>query len=297
MIDLERVSKRFGDTRALSDVSFSVPAGQITGFIGNNGAGKSTVMRAILGLLEVDAGSILVDGTPITAAYRAGIGYMPEEQALYPEMPVRRQLLFFARIQGLSSSEARRIVDELLELLGLTERTRDRVSELSLGNRQRVQLISTLVSSPHALMLDEPFSGMDPVAVDYMELTLRTCAARGVPILFSSHQLDLVERLCDRVVIIADGRIVASEDVSVLLRRKESSATVELSPMTPFSDDVLEGARILHVGEGATRLVLTSRSMPAVVRDLALRYDVVSVASARSTLTEIYRERIAQVEA
>lgn len=295
MIEVERVSKTFGSTTALRDVSFRVPGGRITGFVGNNGAGKSTVMRAIMGLLETDTGRVIADRRTIDSAYRSDIGYMPEEQALYPEMPVRRQLLFFARIAGLRGPQARNRVDELLELLGLTERAADRVSTLSLGNRQRVQLISALVHPPRALVLDEPFSGMDPIAVDYMEHTLKTFAAQGIPVLFSSHQLDLVERLCDRVVIIADGSIVASEDLAVLLDSDSATFTISFDARTPFDGGGAVDDRIIHVSDDRRRLVVraSNTELSTTVRDLAGRYAVVGVEPTRSTLTEIYRERVA----
>lgn len=294
MIDVEGVSKTFGSVRALRDVSFSVPGGRITGFVGNNGAGKSTVMRAIVGLLEPDQGRVLADGRVIDSSYRADIGYMPEEQALYPEMPVRRQLLFFARIAGLRGVHARERVDELLELLGLTDRASDRVSTLSLGNRQRVQLISALVHPPRALVLDEPFSGMDPTAVDYMERTLRRFAAEGVPVLFSSHQLELVERLCDRIVIIADGRILASEELSDLLAAEASAFTISLDARTPFDGRGYADDQVLHLSDDRSRLVMKAgkAEMAGIVRDLADRYAVIGVEPTRSTLTEIYRERV-----
>ncbi len=295
MIAVDRVTKSFGDVRALRDVSFVVPSGVVTGFVGNNGAGKSTTMRAILGLLEPDAGSILVDGRPIDASYRADIGYMPEEQALYPEMPVRRQLLFFARIAGLRGVRAAQRVDELLELLGLTDRANDRVSTLSLGNRQRVQLISALVHPPRALVLDEPFSGMDPIAVDYMERTLRRFADEGIPVLFSSHQLDLVERLCDRVVIIADGAIVASEELSVLLDSGASTFTVSFAAHTPFDGATLSAGALVHVSPDGRRAVLQASDgaeVAGIVREMTTRFGVVGVEPTRSTLAEIYRERV-----
>lgn len=294
MIEIEHVSKSFGSIRALRDVSFAVPRGMITGFVGNNGAGKSTTMRAIVGLMETDSGRILVDGKPMDEDFRADIGYMPEEQALYPEMPVRRQLLFFARVAGLSRADARARVDELLELLGLTERAGDRVSTLSLGNRQRVQLISALVHPPRALILDEPFSGMDPLAVDYMERTLRRFSSAGLPVLFSSHQLELVERLCDRVVIIADGSILASENLSALLDDGAQTVSVTLAAGAGFDGRGVDTGRVVHISDDRMRLVLSAHpdELAATVRDLAAVHEVVRVEPTRSTLTEIYRERV-----
>jgi ABC-2 type transport system ATP-binding protein len=190
-------------------VSFSVAPGQMFGFVGPNGAGKTTTMRIVMGVLAPDSGEVRFNGR---APERSRFGYMPEERGLYPKMRVRRQLAYFAALHGAPESAA----DQWIERLGLTERADDRVEELSLGNQQRVQLAAALVHEPEVLVLDEPFSGLDPVGVDVLSGVLRDYAATGVPVIFSSHQLDLVERLCEAVAIIAGGRLVASGTVDEL---------------------------------------------------------------------------------
>lgn len=222
MIRLTALNQSFGDHQVLKDVSFDVQPGMMTGFVGANGAGKTTTMRIILGVLEPDSGTVEVDGKPITRQYRSQIGYMPEERGLYPKMKVIEQLVYLGQLRGLSASKARERGNEILERLGLSERARDNVEELSLGNQQRAQIAAALVHEPIALVLDEPFSGLDPVAVDTTLEVLRDVARTGAPVLFSSHQLDLVERLCDEIVIISDGQIKASGSREELLR-----ATVE----------------------------------------------------------------------
>ncbi len=204
------VSRSYGDRQVLKDVSFTVAAGRLTGFVGANGAGKTTTMRIILGVLAADGGTVTLGGAPITADDRRRFGYLPEERGLYPKMTVRDQLVYLGRLHGLSRSAAQRSTAELLEQFGLTARAGEPVEKLSLGNQQRVQLAAALVHDPTVLVLDEPFSGLDPVAVDTVVDVLRARAARGVPVLFSSHQLDVVERLCDDLVIIADGTIRAA---------------------------------------------------------------------------------------
>ncbi len=218
MITIDSVSKSFGTHQALHDVSFSIKPGLMTGFVGGNGAGKTTTMRILLGVLEPDTGSITLNGSPITADDRAGFGYMPEERGLYPKMKVIDQLVFLAQLHGVSAADAKRSATDLLERLGLGDRAGDTLESLSLGNQQRAQIAAALVHQPSALILDEPFSGLDPLAVDTTLEVLRDVAATGAPVLFSSHQLDVVERLCDELVIIAGGRVHAAGTRDQLLR-------------------------------------------------------------------------------
>jgi ABC-2 type transport system ATP-binding protein len=209
-LELLGLVRRFGDVVALDDVSFSVQAGQMVGFVGPNGAGKTTAMRIALGVLRTDAGEVRWLGRPVDAETRRRFGYMPEERGLYPKMRVLDQLVYLARLHGLEPEDARARAAAMVEALGVAERGRDRAESLSLGNQQRVQLAAALVHRPEVLVLDEPFSGLDPVGVDVLSEMLRGQADAGVPVVFSSHQLDLVERLCESVVMIDRGRVVAS---------------------------------------------------------------------------------------
>ncbi|GAA3876897.1 ATP-binding cassette domain-containing protein [Leifsonia kafniensis] len=231
MLEIRDVNKHYGSRHVLRDVSFTVGNGRMTGFVGGNGAGKTTTMRIILGVLAPDSGpasgSVLLDGTPLTAGDRRRFGYMPEERGLYPKMKVAEQLVYLARLHGLSPAEARRNTAELLERLGLGERAGDPVEGLSLGNQQRAQIAAALVHDPEFLVLDEPFSGLDPMAVEAVQSVLKDYAAGGVPVLFSSHQLDIVERLCDDLVIIADGQIRAAGQ-SEQLREQFSTPLFEI---------------------------------------------------------------------
>src|SRR6478735_6044008 len=202
---LENVSKAYGETVALDDLSFEVRPGELFGFVGSNGAGKTTAMRIALGVLKADAGAVYLGDRPVDLEVRRRIGYMPEERGLYPKMTVGAELVFLARLHGLSDTEAKDAVTRWTERLGIADRVDDKVEALSLGNQQRVQLAAALVHDPSVLVLDEPFSGLDPVAVDVMSDVLVEKARTGVPVIFSSHQLDLVERLCDRVGIISRG--------------------------------------------------------------------------------------------
>ncbi|MFI7021978.1 ABC transporter ATP-binding protein [Micromonospora sp. NPDC049900] len=210
VLRLDGVDRSFGDRQVLKNVSFDVVAGRMTGFVGGNGAGKTTTMRIILGVLAADSGRVTWRDAPLTRQVRGRFGYMPEERGLYPKMSVREQVVYLGRLHGLTAEGARRATDDLLERVGLGERGDDLLETLSLGNQQRAQIAAALVHDPEVLVLDEPFSGLDPMAVDTVVAVLRERAAAGAPVLFSSHQLDVVERLCDDLVIIADGAIRAA---------------------------------------------------------------------------------------
>ncbi|MDN4475981.1 ATP-binding cassette domain-containing protein [Demequina sp. SYSU T00192] len=210
----------FGDRRALDGVTFEVRPGRLTGFVGANGAGKTTTMRAIVGVMRPDAGDVTFGGAAMTLEVRRRIGYMPEERGLYPKMKVAEQLVYLARVLGVGKAEAVARAEALLDALDLTERRDDLLHTLSLGNQQRVQVAAALIHEPDLLILDEPFSGLDPIAMDAMAARLRERAEAGVPVLFSSHQLDLVERLCDDLVLIHQGRVVASGDARALREQR-----------------------------------------------------------------------------
>jgi ABC-2 type transport system ATP-binding protein len=224
VLELDTVSRRYGEVVALDALTLSVPGGAICGFVGPNGAGKTTAMRIALGVLAADAGEVRWNGRPVDAATRARFGYMPEERGLYPKMRAARQLEYLARLHGVAPADAAAAATHWIERMGLTDRGGERVEALSLGNQQRVQLAAALVHDPEALVLDEPFSGLDPIGVDVMSEVLRERAAAGVPVLFSSHQLELVERLCDTVAIIKDGRLVAAGTVPELRARGDGGA-------------------------------------------------------------------------
>ena len=219
MLSFVHVNKRFGAVQALEDCSFSVERGRMVGFLGPNGAGKTTTMRAVFGLVEPDAGTVLWNGLPIGLAERLRFGYMPEERGLYPRMPVGEQVAYFGRLHGLSAAAARAATRAWLERLGLGDRAGAKLEELSHGNQQRAQLAAALVHAPDLLVLDEPFAGLDPVAVQTLAEVLRDEAKRGTAVLFSSHQLDLVEDICEDVAIIDHGRVVATGGLDELRRR------------------------------------------------------------------------------
>jgi ABC-2 type transport system ATP-binding protein len=227
MLKVTSISRSFGDHRVLDGVSFDVRPGRMTGFLGANGSGKTTTMRIILGVLAPQGGSVTWNGAPVTQSVRQRFGYMPEERGLYPKMKVAEQIIWLARLHGLTEERADANTARLLEQLELTARADDKLESLSLGNQQRVQVAAALVHEPDALILDEPFSGLDPIAVETVLSVLRERAAAGVPVLFSSHQLAVVERLCDDLVILSGGRIAAA-GAREELRAQHGSARFEL---------------------------------------------------------------------
>ncbi|HEX6685914.1 MAG TPA: ATP-binding cassette domain-containing protein [Candidatus Limnocylindrales bacterium] len=219
MLQVRSISRSFHGNKVLNDLSFEAKAGRITGFVGANGSGKTTTMRIILGVLAANEGTVTWQGGPITQQVRQRFGYMPEERGLYPKMKVAEQIVYLGRLHGLDQATAQRNTTALLDRLELAGRADDPVERLSLGNQQRVQICAALVHDPDLLILDEPFSGLDPLAIETVLSVLRAQAARGVPVLFSSHQLELVERLCDDLVIISGGSTAASGDRKTLQTR------------------------------------------------------------------------------
>lgn len=216
MLRLDGLVKHFGNVVALDGCTFEVPSGRVLGFLGPNGAGKTTAMRAVFGLVGLDRGEVTWEGHPPDRDLRLRFGYMPEERGLYPRMRVLEQVAYFGRLHGMHRSAALCAAGALLENLDLGERLRDRVQDLSHGNQQRVQLAVALVHDPELLVLDEPFSGLDPVAAAGLGEVLADRARAGAAVLFSSHQLDVVEHLCEHVVIVDRGRVVLAGRVEDL---------------------------------------------------------------------------------
>ncbi|GEM31051.1 ABC transporter ATP-binding protein [Nocardia neocaledoniensis NBRC 108232] len=288
-MEVARLVRRFGDNVAVDHVSFTVAPGALTGFVGGNGAGKTTTMRMIMGVLAVHAGEVGWNGRPVTAADRRAFGYMPEERGLYPKQPVVDQLVYLARLRGVSAAAAKTRAGELLERFGLGDRGKDKLESLSLGNQQRVQIAAAVIAQPTALILDEPFSGLDPVAVDSMAELLREYADQGVPVLFSSHQLDLVERLCDQLVILAAGRVVGQGSVESL--RAGSAARYRLVvDSDPGWLREFTGVRVVETNGSAAVLELTGASTDSVLTEALTRGSVREFAELRPTVAEIYRE-------
>ncbi|WP_182879359.1 ABC transporter ATP-binding protein [Microbispora sp. H10949] len=292
MLEIDGLRKRYGDKTALDGVGFTVRPGEMFGFVGANGAGKTTTMRIVMGVLGADSGEVRLDGRLLGYDDRRGFGYMPEERGLYQKMKVAEQIEYFGRLHGLAPAAARIATDALLERLGLVERRDDAVEALSLGNQQRVQLAVALVHEPTVLILDEPFSGLDPLAVDALAEVLKDRAAEGVPVIFSSHQLDLVERLCDSVGIISAGRMVAYGPVAELREREGRGVLrVVVRDAAPGWADGLPG-RIAREGDRDV-LLCEEGDDQAVLRTAMGAGTVEHFGRRQPTLTEIFREAVA----
>lgn len=289
-LHFRNLSKAYGENSVLNNLSFSVNEGEVYGFVGANGAGKSTTMRIALGVVQADSGEVLIDETPINDDLRRHIGYMPEERGLYGKEKIGDQLVYLAALHGVSKKAARQSAEEILERLNLAERINDKLDDLSLGNQQRVQLAASLIHNPRILILDEPFSGLDPVAVEMMADMLLDRASQGVPVLFSSHQLDLVQRLCHRVGILSNGQMVAEGTVNEL----RSHAPVRFRVETSAQNWIPSYARVVRE-EGNAVIVETDSWQ----RDQELLHAALTAGPVHSfsrevpNLNELFREVLA----
>jgi ABC-2 type transport system ATP-binding protein len=294
MLGFDEVTKRFGPVTALDRCTFTVRPGRLTGFLGPNGAGKTTAMRAVFGLVELNEGTIRWHDAPVRASDRARFGYMPEERGLYPRMRVRDQLTYLGQLCGRRPGDVAGGVDAWLERFGLAERAADRLDALSHGNQQRVQLIAALVNEPDLLVLDEPFSGLDPIAMEAMAGLLSGLAAGGATVLFSSHQLDLVQDLCQDVVIIDHGRVVLAGELSEL-RAKVSQWFIDIRYRGPAPDwSQLTSVAVVETADGQVRLrVGADTDVAAVVAAVRDRADLISFSYQPPTLSELFRQAVA----
>ncbi|GAB7181530.1 ABC-type uncharacterized transport system ATPase component [Kitasatospora sp. Ki12] len=288
------VTKSYGSHQALDRLDFTVHPGQIFGFVGGNGAGKTTALRIAAGVLAADQGAVYWGDSPVGRPEAARFGYMPEERGLYPKMTVAKQLLYLGRLHGQSTAQARSAMTRWTRRLGIDAHHDKPIDTLSLGNQQRVQLAAALIHDPDVLILDEPFSGLDPSAVDDMSEVLREKAAQGVPVLFSSHQLDLVERLCDRVGVIAAGRLAAEGSLDELRApRTGHSLYLEVEgapPGWPEGTPAVASYRpdaagvLVELADGHTENDLLAEAVRhGTVRALNRR---------RPTLTELFRDLV-----
>jgi ABC-2 type transport system ATP-binding protein len=292
VLELDGVSKRYGSVQALDVCAFRAVPGRLTGFVGPNGAGKTTAMRVIFGLVSPDSGEARWNGELIDADVRRRFGYMPEERGLYPRMRVRDQLLFFGRLSDLSASQAGIAADRWLDALGLTDRASARVGDLSHGNQQRVQLAAALVHDPALVVLDEPFAGLDPFAMDSMQKLLVQVARAGAAVLFSSHQLDVVEHLCEDVVVINSGR-VAIEGRLGDIRDAAASRYIDITSRGDLRSLLdLPGVTVVARDDGHVRLRVPSGTDPGRWLQ-AVGTGVVRVSYEPPTLSELFRTAVA----
>jgi ABC-2 type transport system ATP-binding protein len=297
MLEIRDLTKRFGDVVALDGANFSVAPGRIVGFLGPNGAGKTTTMRAIFGLVRLDRGEVRWRGKRVGPKERARFGYMPEERGLYPKMKVGEQLTYFAELSGMSEESATEAAAGWLERLHLGDRADTRLEELSHGNQQRVQLAAAIVHDPDLAVLDEPFSGLDPLGVESLAELLKQIAALGVAVVFSSHQLDLVEDVCEDVVIIDHGRIVMAgvvEELKAASPRRSLEVTVNGEPWVP----ILPGGTVTSKQGARLRvLVDATADLEEILATARQAGEVTSFTFEPPSLTDLFLDAILEGQA
>ncbi len=295
LLELDGLTRRYGAITALDDLSFSVPAGKVVGFLGPNGAGKTTTMRAVFGLTDLDAGAVRWNGAPVGQPERRRFGYMPEERGLYPSMLVGDQLEYLGRLHGMSAPDAAAATRTWLERLGIADRAGSKVESLSHGNQQRIQLAAALVHGPELLILDEPLAGLDPAGIDAIGDVLVEQARAGCCVVFSSHQLDLVEDLCEAVTIIDHGRLVVTGSVDDLATSGPRRLVVRVEGNR---DEAwvrqIPGVMVSEVDRGALRLVLDESVDSQSVLEAAMAAGrVTEFVFERRRLSEVFREALA----
>ncbi|MHB1835973.1 MAG: ABC transporter ATP-binding protein [Solirubrobacteraceae bacterium] len=293
-LELRDLRHRFGDIVALDGISFGVSPGESVGLVGRNGAGKTTSMRAIMGILAPDVGRVCWGGHDISQDDRMRFGYMPEERGLYAQMPLGDQVLYFARLHGLTREQARQATETWLGRLGLGARLSDKLVALSHGNQQRVQLAVALAHDPDLLVLDEPFAGLDPEAVDSLSEVLHERAAAGTSILFSSHQLELVERVCRRIVVLDGGRILADGTLRELRNRFPAQLRVKVETSDEWTSG-LPGVTVAGADEDGVLLTVDPGVDPQSILRAAQEHGPVEhFAFETGGLLELYRRMLAR---
>ncbi|MDX2343198.1 MAG: ATP-binding cassette domain-containing protein [Acidimicrobiia bacterium] len=296
MLEIKNLHKSYGDVVALAGCTFSVQRGQLLGFLGPNGSGKTTTMRTVFSLVRPDAGEVRWGGSVIEPQSRLRFGYMPEQRGLYPRMKLAAQLSYFGRLHGMEKTTAVSTAHDWLERFDLGDRADDRLEELSHGNQQRVQLAAALIHSPDLLILDEPFSGLDPIGVEAMMSILVERAAQGTAVVFSSHQLDLVEDLCEDVVIIAAGKVVLDGPIREL-RARSPHRYLDLDVATTRDDldTAFADFEVVESTTGRLRLrVDDNTELEPIVHRAAQLGQVQQFSFTPPNLSEVFREVVEQ---
>lgn len=293
-LEVRGLHKTYGDVQALAGVDLIVERGQMVGFLGSNGAGKTTTMRSVIGLTSVDQGSVHWRGQPISIDDRRNIGYMPQERGLYARMKVHEHIAYIGRLAGLDDQVADRRAHEWAERVDLSERKDDMILELSTGNQQRVQLAVALVHEPELLILDEPFAGLDPVAVGMLSSVMTEQVERGVSVVFSSHQLELVQDLTEDVTIIASGQTLASGKVSEL-RQQAPHRLLTLQWVNETPDWAPANATALEASANESRFHVNADVEPAaLIAEAARAGDLASVSFEPPGLEDVFIKLVAK---
>ncbi len=287
-LELRDIHKSFGEKKVLTGVSFTARSGRAFGLLGRNGAGKTTSIRILMGVFPADSGAVLVDGEPID--YRkVGIGYLPEERGLYPKKKIIEQLVYFAQLKGMDTPAAVKSVDRWLERLGMAEYRNKRLDTLSKGNQQKIQLVTALAHDPEIVILDEPFSGLDPVNAMLLKDVVREEIARGKVVLFSSHQMSYIEEFCDSIAIINKGVVVLTGDLHEIKREYPRDRLAIRSADSGKIAAAFPGSAVNDSGELVVRLQNPGEKM-AVLRRLSEEFDIDEVRVFEPSLNDIFVE-------
>jgi ABC-2 type transport system ATP-binding protein len=271
---LTGVSKSFGSFQAIKDLSMEVREGALFGFLGANGAGKTTTMRMILDLFRPDSGQITWNGSDVRKVPRRSFGYLPEERGLYPKMRVDEQLLFLARLNGLAKQDAEKALTEWLERFQISANRKRKIEELSKGNQQKVQFLATILHDPTILVMDEPFSGLDPVNANVLKEALLEMHQRGKTIIFSTHQLEQAEELCQDIVIINKGQSVVQGSVREVKRQHERNVVrlkLDNDPEASWLEQ-LPGVQVTKRREDYIEMHIQANLNPNVIVEAALHH-------------------------
>jgi ABC-2 type transport system ATP-binding protein len=297
---IDGLRKRFGTVQALDGVGFTVRPGEVYGFLGANGAGKTTTMRIVLGFLKADGGTVAWKGMPAHDQPRRTWGYMPEERGLYLRMPVLEQLMFYASLYGVSAADARAEALEWLARFRMEDVADRKAESLSKGNQQKVQFIATVLHRPDVLLMDEPFAGLDPVNVSLLKAAFLEMRDRGATLVFSTHQLDMAEELCDSVAIIDRGRMVI-EGPTRDVRRSIGRQVIRLATTEDDHEgwlSALPDVTVTRAGRDYTEMRVASGTDPQVVLQAALarRLEILRFEVADPTLEEVFVEKVGAID-
>lgn len=296
-LEFDNICKSFGEKLVLDGVSFSAESGHAFGLLGRNGAGKTTSIRILMDVFPADGGRILLDGEPLDYN-KVGFGYLPEERGLYPKKKIIDQLVYFAELKGMRRGDAVSSVDRWLERLGMAEYRNKRLDTLSKGNQQKIQLITALTHSPDIVILDEPFSGLDPVNARLLKDVVREVIARGAIVLFSSHQMNYIEEFCDSIAILHNGRVAITGDLHDIKRSYPRNRLTVRSPELGRIRAELAAEKVETAdGTDSDELVITLPSPDSkqeMMSHLARTYDIDGIEVTEPSLGDIFVEYAGQ---
>ena len=296
MLEVKQLVKKFGDMTAVNQLSFTIPDGKILGLIGQNGAGKTTTFRLILNFLKANEGQVLWNGEPLTENDYNSIGYLPEERGLYPKISIEEQLIYFERLRGKTKKEIDPKIDEWMEKFQVKGKRTDKVKSLSKGNQQKVQLISTLIHEPKLIILDEPFSGLDPVNAELLKNGIIELKEKGACVIFSSHNMDNVEKICDHLIMLRNGQTVLDGEVHTIRQQFGRTKLLIASSLPLGQIQTIEGVLSTHQRvDGMIEVALRDESVGKEIFNQAVAYGYMPVFNQYPpTLEDIFKMKVGE---